>query len=357
MHWNRTKNAKHELVMSLEDQDEFPEEFARRFYHPICSDQEIDRIFDVKSAKDFLLKTRANTAVDNMRLFRFFLNVRRIRGKKYSFEKALDDSHYKFALTRFTDKIQRRCSNVVYGDIFSNRPNGVIFKSDFGPILSLSYSLRYFLKFSHLAMLDFDEDVPQYVRFNALRIAIRVMLQKEALDFLQDPRGIIPNSVAKKIHEPIKWQQAFIVAHEFGHYILGHLNENETRNSTPIFSSNSGITHDSLTRIYSHSEQKEFAADLWAISNFKTNDLDSEKLADAVILWFVSLELFELVDEQISPKFGWQSRTHPPARDRLEALVKQDVTVAQRWELLKKGANSQVNLCKDFPVYPLDACC
>ena len=66
MHWNRTKNAKHELVMSLEDQDEFPEEFARRFYHPICSDQEIDRIFDVKSAKDFLLKTRANTAVDNM---------------------------------------------------------------------------------------------------------------------------------------------------------------------------------------------------------------------------------------------------------------------------------------------------
>jgi hypothetical protein len=45
-------------------------EFEKHFFRPVCNEQEIERIFNVKNANDYLLKLRAETIVDHMRLFR-----------------------------------------------------------------------------------------------------------------------------------------------------------------------------------------------------------------------------------------------------------------------------------------------
>ena len=46
----------------------------RQLYRPVCNEAEIDRIFDVRNGADHLLKLRANTIVDHMRLFRVYRN-------------------------------------------------------------------------------------------------------------------------------------------------------------------------------------------------------------------------------------------------------------------------------------------
>ena len=45
-------------------------------------------------------------------------------------------------------------------------------------------------------------------------IALRVMVQKEALDFEQDPRGIIPEGLDLDINDIVSKQLQFIIGHE-----------------------------------------------------------------------------------------------------------------------------------------------
>jgi hypothetical protein len=45
-------------------------EIQKMSFHPVCNKDEIERIFNVTTASDYLLKLRAETIVDHMRLFR-----------------------------------------------------------------------------------------------------------------------------------------------------------------------------------------------------------------------------------------------------------------------------------------------
>jgi hypothetical protein len=60
----------------------------------------------------------------------------------------------------------------------------------------------FFMKFCNLAILNFREDVPLHIRFNALRIAMRIIMKIEAMDFFLNPRGVMPEEVGKRIHAP-----------------------------------------------------------------------------------------------------------------------------------------------------------
>jgi len=235
------------------------------FYHPICNSREIERIFSVRNGKDYLLKLRADTIVDHMRLFRVYRNKALIDEKRWSLEKSFYSSHFKSFLRYLHEEPKAKCLETTFGNIFSNEPNGLIFKTEYGPIITISESLLFFLKFSHLALFAFQSDVPNNVRINALRIAIRVMLKTETLDFLMDPRGIVPNDIAKAIHAPIPNQLEFIAGHEFAHFILGHLSDVNII-SKPIYFAISPRDSDyKPMKVYNYSQKEEFEADIQAI--------------------------------------------------------------------------------------------
>jgi len=293
----------------------------RAFFRPICNPSEIDRIFNVKTAKDHLLKLRAETIVDHMRLFRVYRNKALRNERKWALEASFNDAHYRAVLKALPPPARRVCKQVTYGDIFTNDPNGMIFPTQYGPITTISKSLRFFLKFAHLPLLKLEDAVPNHVKLNGLRIAIRVMLQTEALDFDMDPRGILPDKIAETIHEPIDLQMQFIAGHEFSHFVLGHLSDRNLVDDFVFRAISKKDEEYKPIRVYNRSQQNEFEADLNAIS---LPDYASEKQGEllcAALLWFGCLELYQFVCEILSPKNPWAYRTHPTARERYENLL------------------------------------
>ena len=296
-------------------------EIQKHFYHPVCSHDEIERVFNVENARDHLLKLRADTIVDNMRLFRVYRNKALANEKSWSLEESFDNSHYLKFLERLSPDQRSICQSVTYGDIFSNDPNGMIFNTEYGAITTISNSLRYFLKFSHLAILDFESEVPMNIRFNSLRIALRTMLKTEAMDFLMDPRGIIPSNVASAIHAPIKYQMQFIAGHEFSHYILGHL-DNSSTVKQPIFYAISENDIDYRPEIvFNNSQKNEFKADIQSILLPDYSDMERAELLHFALLWFGCLELFQAALDTMFPQSPWVYKTHPSARERYENLL------------------------------------
>jgi hypothetical protein len=94
----------------------------RQFFRPICSSPEIERIFNVTNAADYLLKLRADTLVDHMRLFRVYRNKALLNEKSWSLEGSFSDLHYKAVLAKLPPFARALCRPITFGDIFSNDP-------------------------------------------------------------------------------------------------------------------------------------------------------------------------------------------------------------------------------------------
>lgn len=293
----------------------------RSFFHPICSELEIDRVLDVKNADDYLLKLRAETIVDNMRLFRVYRNKARAMQGEWSLARSFDAAHYEQFLAKIPTSERQQCGPICFGDIFSNDPNGILMASEFGPVVTISTALDFFLKFAHLALLDFGVDVPAHVRMNGLRIAIRVMLKTEALDFLMDPRGILPRDVADAIHEPIERQKEFIAGHEFAHHILGHLDKT-TIVQRHIFHAISERDQDNYGNVptFTTSQQQELDADGAAVRLLGADGQHQRQVLEAALLWFACLELYEAAETSLYPSPPWRAGSHPTARSRFDSL-------------------------------------
>lgn len=291
------------------------------FFRPICSNAEIERIFNVTDAKDHLLKLRAETIVDHMRLFRVYRNKALKNEQNWTLEAAFADSHYKAVLAKLPKDARALCSVVTYGDIFSDDPNGMIFNTPYGPITTISESLKFFLKFSHLAILEFEEEVPMRIRVNALRIAIRIMLRKEAMDFYMDPRGVVPPRIATAIHAPIPLQLKFIAGHEFAHFIFGHMSESNLIDQPVFYALSSSENEYKSAKVYNTSQRNEFEADLQAILLPRYSDRQRKELLCAALLWFGCLELFHAARDVIFPQGSWCYQSHPTPRERYENLL------------------------------------
>lgn len=293
----------------------------RYFYHPICNKEETERVLNVKNAVDYLLKLRADTIVDHMRLFRVYRNKAMMNEKDWSLEKSFDSSHYKSFLRNLPEDIRAKCLEITFGNIFSNDPNGTIFQTDFGPIITISDSLQFFLKFSHLALLDFKSHVPSHVRGNALRIAIRVMLNTETLDFLMDPRGIVPTDIGDTMHAPISRELEFIAGHEFAHYFLGHLSDVDVGIKPIYFGISSNDTDYKPMKAYNKSQNNEFQADIHAIIKPHYSPKIRGEVIEAALFWFGCLDLYENVVDTICPRNPWGFQTHPSARERFDNIL------------------------------------
>lgn len=155
-----------------------------------CTENEIARIINPQKPIDFLLRERADIVADNIRYQRVYMNKAR-KNKRWTFESFFNVYHYNSVLNRLSQDDKFACKNFTYGDMFSNDVNGYAWNDEkWGRFVSLNESLQFYMKFCNLAILDFKDHVPDYIRKNALRIAIRVMLKLEAMDFYMDPREL-----------------------------------------------------------------------------------------------------------------------------------------------------------------------
>lgn len=289
-------------------------EMEKSFYWPICNKSEIDRIFDIQNAKDYLLKLRADTIVDHMRLFRVYRNKAITKGQDWSLEDSFCGYHYIMFKNRLQQDLKEKCEKVTYGNIFSNESNGFIFKTEYGPISTLSESLTYFFEFMNLGLLDFGKNVPFHVRFNSMRIAIRVMLQTESLDFLMDPRGIIPDNIKRSIHTTVPFQMQFLAGHEYSHFLCNHLAESNISKRAIIRAVTSEQKDYKMMDVYNNSQNHEFEADLASINLPEYSWQEKKFILEAALHWFACLDIYEGVEHSIFPPCGYQ--THPTARER-----------------------------------------
>lgn len=299
--------------------EQLPLEHQRAWYAGFCSEQEIDRILNVQNGNDHILKLRADTIADNVRLCRVFKHIARAYGGQWALEKYFQAYSYIDVRNALSKEHQELCKDVSFGSIISSDPNGLIFSTPYGVCSTYSETLRYFTRYSSLALLDFDDKVSFDVQLNAMRIAIRVMLQKEALDFEVDPRGIIPKEIMNVINPIYPAQMSFLAAHEYAHLINGDLNDKNIKEIAILQARFDDQTDYKKISAYTASQKKEFAADLGAMVYPKWNKEVYSYTYFATMLWLSALAIYEAVENTIFPPNGYQ--THPGAKARYNNIL------------------------------------
>ncbi|WP_272674996.1 MULTISPECIES: hypothetical protein [unclassified Providencia] len=323
------------------------ETYIKYSYMSLCSHEEVERILNPQSVEDYLLKLRANATVENIRIHRVFLNRMKNKGENWSFESSFDSDIFDDYFLNLNDKDKLEARKIASGLVFCNEPNGRIIKTQFGNVITISESLKYFLYFMNLAFIKFNSDIPvsDSVRINALRIGLRIMLKAESLDFDLDPRGIIPEEIDNELSNYIHVQMLFLVSHEYSHYFLGHMN---TANLVD------NITHHVIEKIdgktpkfYTHNQQEELDADIDAIDRQNLSTSDKGNFITAASFFFVYIDILKAVREQISPSM-LRVKTHPDPIDRLNNILN---FFGDTYDVDKDNINlliNSANLIKNF---------
>lgn len=292
----------------------------RVWYHPYCNNDEIDRILNPQNATDYLLQQRANIVADNPRYWRVY-RCKSIMYPNWSFEKSFKASHYLNVIKNLSAEDKTYCESIAYGDIFSDDANGYAENNkEWGKIIYLNESLQFFMKFCNLALFNYQDegiDIPIEIRQNALRIAIRIMMKQEAMDFFLDPRGIVPKTVGIRIHEPIEYELQYIAGHEFSHHLCHHFNDSNLAMRT-VLSIND---NEYIKQVYNISQKQEFEADLASINRPLYTNEDFNNILTGALIWFISLDLSETAQEIVVPSCSFTIKTHPSAKERFDYLV------------------------------------
>ncbi len=294
----------------------------RDWYSSICSQSELERVLNVQNAHDYILRLRAKTIADNMRLYRAFLHERRryeTMGWDWALEKYFTAYNYIDVLHSLDKEKEALCRQVAFGSIITNEPNGLIFDTPYGICSTFSIVLKYFSQFSCLALFSLGGKVPMGVRVQAMRIAIRIMLQREALDFEMDPRGIIPEEIQKVIAPIYPQQITFIASHEYSHLINGDLKKGATMKQAMLKAHFEDETDYKMLDTYNISQKKEFAADIGAMTYPNWNEDWYARVYYSTMMWFAALAIYEAVEDTIFPPNGRQ--THPGAKARYQNLL------------------------------------
>ena len=302
----------------VEDFDSLPYDQKADWYRSFCSEEDIERILTIKSAEDLILRLAADSIADNTRQLRSYIFYRQHYRGKWSLANHLHSScfdYYKKALSK--DDFEA-VKHIATGVAFTPDYNGYSVVGEMGPMIILSNVLRYFSRFSLLAMVTFDEEVPTEVRLNAMRIAIRVMFQTESLDFEMDPRGIIPESIIERTDNAYFFQTVFQAGHEYSHFLLGHLREEDKKECT-FFNVNEDVDDPKRMYEYNVEQKEEFDADLDALSRPQFDEDIYLAYYDSVLMLFATLAVYEGVNEFANPSSGYQD--HPSAKARFMNIL------------------------------------
>ena len=283
--------------------------------------QVIDRLDNPNLVAEVLL-LRADIIADNMRLYRVvkhYVDIAVRSGVEWSLEEFYKTDHFEYFKNHLPVDLKEKVDGIATGLIFTKEANGLIFKTDFGFCSVLSASLFYFIKFSFLALIDSGGRIPPEICVASLRIAIRTMLEKEALDFDWDPRGIIPEDIEIGITAPYPYIMTFLAGHEYSHFLNGDLDDYHAVQKTISTYFRDGEDYKKIGA-YNSNQKQEFAADLGALNYPEFDDDEYNQYYYYALSWFAILAIFEAAENTMFPPFNKQS--HPGAKARYNNILK-----------------------------------
>jgi hypothetical protein len=302
-------------IYSMDSVDKNEDEHEEKsWYRPLCSEAQISRIFNIKSTSDYLLKVRADSILENMRLYRVMMSKLNNSKGFWNFQNEYNDIEFNKYLECLKEEDFRKCLLIQKGYVHSDDPNGHCMRTPYGDIIIISESLRHFLYYMNLHTLDFGYDIPGDIRYAALMIALRVMLQTESMDFELDPRGNVPKEIDELNKFWVNEQLQFVIGHEFSHNLLGHLDKNNI-NERSLYSLGL-INSKNSYKFYNNSQEQEFEADVKSIIIPKYPKAIFDEKVNAAIFFFKYLDIFEYVKENIFPSMS-RIKTHPDPIDRI----------------------------------------
>lgn len=286
------------------------DDFEKLKYAPFYNQEQINRIFNPKNGHDVLLKMQADSIINNMRITREMFH-RYDASKTWNIEEQFDKLNFDLFFLAISDKEEYSlCKDIPCGTTYDSEANGQCIKTEYGNIITFSSTLKNFLYFMNLFYLGvYTEKIPKDVTANALTLAIRIMLKNESLDFDMDPRGNIPNEIDADLKNNLNWMMLFVIAHEYSHSVLGHLDDKNIIKSS----------HDNGTNIiYNQNQKQELEADINAIQLI-SGIFDYEDIILGSISFFLSIDLYEQAKEQVYPSMQ-MIKTHPPAIERIKNI-------------------------------------
>lgn len=309
-----------------------------RMYYPLCNKKEIKRIINIKTAEDYLLKYRADQIVDNIRLHRVFSTIRK-KTKNWNFTNYFNTDVFNHYLDILPIQEKEKCKSVICGTIYLKEANGFCMKTEQGDVIVISFALQNFLYYMNLFHFGSQLDIKNKDTVSSFKIALRIVLGTEALDFEIDSRGNIPLKADKEIKAATYWQMLFVVGHEFAHHYLGHLNGAATIH---LKSMDSESENDTV--FYNYSQKKELNADYYAVMTPNVSDKIRNELADSAFLFFFWLDLYDFVKNYLFPPKS-SSSSHPKPIDRIWELRKR---LDKKYGLSTEELNSQVKYYDNF---------
>lgn len=303
-----------ECIYPLSDVDGLDEK--HKMYYPVCTLAEIARIILPHTAEDYLLKMRADAVVESARLTRVFIARREKALEGWSLTSYFDRTRFANYMGRLSPDDALKCGEVAAGTCLLREPNGMCIRTPRGNLIVVSEVLEIYLYYMNVFLL-MQGRVPMGDRLSAFLIAVRTMLLTESPDFDLDPRGQLPHGLHVTLTDLVESQVNFVIGHEFGHHILGHLADKaDLRNVAGMLPS---MELPAEAKYYTPRQHQEFDADVAAVLLPSYSDKEAAEVLDGATCFFAGLVLFEAVSEYISPKIR-RMNTHPESVERIFSL-------------------------------------
>lgn len=304
------------------------EKEARMWYLPICSLDEIKKIFSPTDVSGLLLKYRADSVISNMRILRTFeKRACYVKESEWTLTDQFDDSIFR----AFNDAIGERCKKKIdeisFGTIFSDDPNGYCIKTVYGPLVLLSEALSKFFYFMNLSIYPYwygeGDRIFQRTQQQSLILGIRTMLLTESFDFEMDPRGPPPEDIDNKLQEIGTAEMLFVIAHECAHFLLNHLDDKNVINRTMSYTlpSKPPLSQKAVA-VYNQPQIQEFEADSFAIEILSGDD--PSKKGDLLLFAVTVMSYFDIFGSLIRQikKKTTSMESHPSSYERRKRLSK-----------------------------------
>ena len=115
------------------------------------------------------------------------------------------------------------------------------------------------------------------------------------------------------------FQAQFLAGHEYAHFLLGHLKENNITQKhlfRAVFKSQEDYKK---INTYTIDQKHEFEADIVSINLPNYSLFEKKMVYENSLLWFAYLSIYEAVEDYINPPIGYQ--THPGAMSRYQNLL------------------------------------
>jgi hypothetical protein len=299
---------------------------VRQEYFSICSREEVERIFLPKNSADILLKSRADSILDNIRIRRVFSKrASLVEEDKWTLTNQFNDSIFDDFKNSISLQYKEHVNEVHFGTLFTDRPNAYCIRTQFNPLIVFSealYNYFYFLAISEgRHWQQIGKMINEETEEHALLIAMRTMFLTESFDFELDPRGKPPEPVNSFIEGIVKQEMQFVIAHEYAHYLLNHLDAYKFKEedfTLSIPNEENQANRRLVLSFYSIDQQQEFDADRLAI------DILSESSSKRQVLLFalsalLKIRLFETLANYRRKK---PESAHPTSFDRCQELLK-----------------------------------